>query len=43
MLGKILTICKTGAVVSIDKDSNEIKDLINLHVIFEDNTRKIIG
>ena len=43
MLGKILTISKTGAVVSIDKDSNEIKDLINLHVVFEDNTRKIIG
>jgi DNA helicase HerA-like ATPase len=43
MLGKILTISKTGALVSIDKKKNEIKDLINLHVIFEDDERKIIG
>ena len=43
MLGKIVTISKTGAIVAINKDNMEIKDLINLHVIFEDNDKKILG
>ena len=43
MLGKILTISKTGALVAINKENASIKDLINLHVIFEDPDKKILG
>ena len=43
MLGKILTISKNNAIVEINKDSTSIKDLINLHVIFEDDNKKILG
>ena len=43
MLGKILTISKTGAIVSINQEATSIKDLINLHVVFEDNDKKILG
>ncbi|NLC48322.1 MAG: DUF87 domain-containing protein [Tenericutes bacterium] len=43
MLGKILTISKNNAIVEINKDSTSIKDLINLHVIFEDENKKILG
>lgn len=43
MLGKILTISKNGAIVSIDKSQGNIKDLINLHVVFEDDNKKILG
>lgn len=43
MLGKILTINKNSAVLSINKDGGEINDLINLHVVFEDDNKKILG
>ena len=43
MLGKIKTINKNGAVISIDSDVTKTKDLINLHVIFEDDNKKILG
>ena len=43
MLGKILTISKNTATLSINKDAGEINDLINLHVVFEDNNKKILG
>lgn len=44
MLGNILTISKNSAIVSINKNSGtQIADLINLHVIFEDQNKKILG
>ena len=43
MLGKILTISKNGATLQINKDAGEINDLINLHVVFEDDNKKILG
>ena len=42
MLGKILTIDKNTATVKIE-DKSQLKDLINIHVIFEDASRKILG
>ena len=43
MLGKILTINKNSATLQINKDAGEINDLINLHVVFEDERKKILG
>ena len=44
MLGKILTINKNSAIVEVNKENSAgIKDLINLHVIFEDSNKKILG
>ncbi len=44
MLENILTISKNSAIVSINKNSGtQITDLINLHVIFEDQNKKILG
>ena len=43
MLGKILTISKNSATLQINKDAGEINDLINLHVVFEDENKKILG
>ena len=43
MLGKILTISKNSATLAINKDAGEINDLINLHVVFEDANKKILG
>lgn len=43
MLGKILTINKNSAIVSINKETTKASDLINLHVIFEDENKKILG
>ena len=43
MLGKIKTISKNGAVVEVDTTTTAAKDLINLHVIFEDDSKKILG
>lgn len=43
MLGKILTISKNTATLAINKDAGEINDLINLHVVFEDDNKKILG
>ena len=43
MLGKILTISKNKATLQINKEAGEINDLINLHVVFEDKDKKILG
>ena len=44
MLGKILTINKNSAIVAINKANGaQITDLINLHVVFEDQNKKILG
>ena len=44
MLGKVLTITKNSAIVGVNKETiNGIKDLINLHVVFEDADKKILG
>lgn len=43
MLGKILTITKNSAIVEVNKETIGIKDLINLHVVFEDDNKKILG
>jgi len=43
MLGKILTISKNTATLEINKGAGEINDLINLHVVFEDKDKKILG
>ena len=43
MLGKILTISKNSATLELNKDFSEIKDLINIHVVFEDEDKKILG
>ena len=43
MLGKILTITKNSAIVEVNKEAIGIKDLINLHVVFEDDNKKILG
>ena len=43
MLGKIKTISKNGAVVEVDTTTTTAKDLINLHVVFEDENKKILG
>ena len=42
MLGKIIKISKSGAVVLVNKNIN-MKDLINLHIVFEDVDKKILG
>ena len=43
MLGKIKTVSKNGAVVAVDTNTTTAKDLINLHVVFEDDNKKILG
>jgi DNA helicase HerA-like ATPase len=43
MLGKIKTINKNSAVVEINRESGKASDLINLHVVFEDCDKKILG
>ena len=44
MLGKVLTITKNSAIVVVNKETiTGIKDLINLHVVFEDADKKILG
>ena len=44
MLGKVLTITKNSAIVSVNKETIAgIKDLINLHVVIEDADKKILG
>lgn len=44
MLGKVFTITKNSAIVSVNKETiSGIKDLINLHVVFEDTDKKILG
>ena len=43
MFDRILTINKNSASVKLGGDRSSIKDLINLHVVFEDNDKKILG
>ena len=43
MLGKIIAINKNSAVVKVDPTSVKASDLINLHVVFEDSNKKILG
>lgn len=43
MLGKIVSINKNSAIVEIDKSILQNNDLINLHVVFEDKNKKILG
>ena len=44
MLGNVLTITKNSAIVGVNKEAIAgIKDLINLHVVFEDSDKKILG
>ncbi len=43
MFGKILIITKNNAIVKLTAPSNIMNDLINLHVVFEDKTKKILG
>ena len=43
MFDRILTINKNSASVKLGGDRSAIKDLINLHVVFEDNDKKILG
>lgn len=43
MLGKILTINKNSALIEINKLDTSLPDLINLHVVFEDESKKILG
>ena len=43
MFGKIKYISDNNAVVEINKDGNVIANLMNLHVIFESGTDKLLG
>ena len=43
MFGQILAISKNDCVVKLYKLVANISDLINIHVIFEDNNKKILG
>ena len=43
MFDRILTINKNSASVKLGGDRSAIKDLINLHVVFEDTDKKILG
>ena len=43
MLGKIIEIADNQVLVKLDIDINNQANLINLHVVFEDNGKKIVG
>ena len=43
MLGKIIEIIDNQVFVKLDIDINNQTNLINLHVVFEDETKKIVG
>lgn len=43
MLEKILFINDNEAKISIKSDGSTSKDLMNLHIVFDDGTRKILG
>lgn len=43
MFEKILIITKNNAVVKLNISSDILKDLINIHVVFEDENKKILG
>ena len=43
MFGKIKYISDNTAVVEINKDGNLVSNLMNLHVVFESGTDKLLG
>jgi uncharacterized protein len=43
MFGKIKYISDNNAVVELNKDGNVIANLMNLHVVFENGTDKLLG
>ena len=43
MFGKIKNINDSTAVVYINKEGGIVPNLMNLHVVFEDTTGKILG
>lgn len=43
MLGKIVYIDSTMAHVEVEKDTKLAENLMNMHIIFEDNNKKILG
>ena len=43
MFGKILYISDTEAHVEIPKDGSLSTNIMNMHVIFEDEKKKILG
>lgn len=43
MLGKIVYIGNTMAHVEVEKGTKLAKNLMNMHIIFEDNDKKILG
>lgn len=43
MLGKIIEIVDNKVIIKLDIDINNQPNLINLHVIFEDENEKIVG
>ena len=43
MLGKIIEIIDNQVFIKLDIDINNQTNLINLHVVFEDEENKIVG
>lgn len=43
MFGNIIAINKNYALVSVTAEKKTLGDLLNMHVIFEDNNKKILG
>lgn len=43
MLGRIIEIIENQVIIRLDIDINNQKNLINLHVVLEDDEKKIIG
>jgi len=43
MFGKIEMISKNFAIVSLKHNEEIMKDLLNVHVVFEDDDKKILG
>lgn len=43
MLGNILEIGDNSVVVELAIDINEQPNLVNLHVVFEDNNKRVVG
>ena len=43
LFGKILIITKNSAIVKITTPSNMMNDLINVHVVFEDANKRVLG
>ena len=43
MLGKILEINDNSVLIKLDIDINNQPNLVNLHIVFENNNTKIVG